>query len=164
MAVEGSGEHGSGYMLDTTEFNAVAKGDVAISAYSGWRLFATHVQLDELDSTTSEQMRARLRAAFEKIAPESLATESTVWGVSKWGGGKWSAEDSAFKKMLARLEREDGRKRHPNQTSRHPHRGNGHQERADVGNRRRKPQNGHLRIWWPHHRPPRSAAKENTGS
>jgi hypothetical protein len=36
------------YMLDTTEFNAVVNGDIALSTYVGFRVFATHVQLDEL--------------------------------------------------------------------------------------------------------------------
>ena len=78
-------------MLDTTEFNAVAKGQVALSAYAGRRLFATHVQLDELDNTACKESRARLREAFEKIAAECLPTESAVWDVSKWDQAKWSA-------------------------------------------------------------------------
>jgi hypothetical protein len=32
-----------GYMFDTTEFNAVAKRELPLSAISGQRLFATHV-------------------------------------------------------------------------------------------------------------------------
>ncbi len=105
-----------GYMLDTTEFNAVAKGYVDISAYAGKRLFATHVQLDELNNARPEEKRARLLAAFDEIAPEKLLTESGVWGiVSRWGEFKWSAGDGVFKRMLSRLEELDGEKRYPNQ-------------------------------------------------
>jgi hypothetical protein len=48
------------YMLDTTEFNAVAKEDIALSTYAGLRVFATHVQLDELKNDPDEQRRAKL--------------------------------------------------------------------------------------------------------
>lgn len=116
MRVEDSSiERKDACMLDTTEFNAIAKGQVALSAYAGIRLFATHVQLDELNNTSGEQLRAGLRAAFEEVAPENLPTESAVWDVSTWDQAKWSAEDGIFEKMLSRLEKLDGRKRHPNQ-------------------------------------------------
>jgi len=105
----------AGLMLDTTEFNAVAKGQVSVSAYAGRRLFATHAQLDELDNTASEQLRAQLRAAFEEIAAENLPTESAVWDVSKSDQAKWPAEDGIFERMLARLQELDRRTRQPNQ-------------------------------------------------
>jgi hypothetical protein len=116
MMIEGSSvEDWGGYMLDTTVFNAVVKARLPLSALAGRRLFATHVQLDELENTSCEQLRARLRAAFEEIAAERLPTESAVWDVSKWDQAKWPAEDGNFEKMLARLEELDGKKRHPNQ-------------------------------------------------
>jgi hypothetical protein len=98
---------GLGYMLDTTEFNAVAKGKLAVGVIAGQRLFATHVQLDELDQTPNEEIRARLRAAFEVVAAESLPTESMVWDVSRWGQAKWPGKDSAFEAMRARLQELD---------------------------------------------------------
>jgi hypothetical protein len=52
-----------GYMLDTTEFNALVKGHVPISSFTDRPLFATHVQLDELNSA-AENLRPKLRAAF----------------------------------------------------------------------------------------------------
>jgi hypothetical protein len=105
----------NGYMLDTTEFNAVAKGYVDVSSYAGMRLFATHVQLDELNNTRSEEMRAQLLAVFNEVAPEKLLTESGFWGVSNWGECKWSARDGISIKMLARLGELDGEERYPNQ-------------------------------------------------
>jgi len=105
-----------GYMLDTTEFNAVAKGHVPISAFAGRRLFATHVQLDELDKTPCEQLRAELRASFQEVAAERLPTESAVFDVSRWDQAKWPANDSVFDKMFASLEARDktSEKRHLN--------------------------------------------------
>jgi hypothetical protein len=108
-----------GYMLDTTEFNAVAKGYVPISAFAGRRLFATHVQLDELDKTPCERLRAELRASFEEVAAESLPTESAVFDVSKWDKAKWPDNNSVFDKMLASLETREktNEKRHQNRLS-----------------------------------------------
>lgn len=105
----------SGYMLDTTEFNAVAKGAIPLSIYAGLRVFATHVQLDELNGTTDAQTHARLVAAFEAIGPRKLLTETAVWDLSKWDEARWSAEDGLFQKMLARLIELDGKDRGLNQ-------------------------------------------------
>jgi hypothetical protein len=105
----------AGYMLDTTEFNAVAKGQVALSTYTGARVFATHVQLDELNNTACGQTRALLLAAFQAIDPKKLLTETAVWDISKWDEAKYSAEDGLFEKMLARLIELDGKDRGQNQ-------------------------------------------------
>ncbi len=94
-------------MLDTTEFNAVAKGHVPISVFAGRRLFATHVQLDELHKTPCKQLRAELRASFKEVATENLPTESAVFDVSRWDQAKWPANGSVFDQMLASLEARD---------------------------------------------------------
>ena len=90
------------YMLDTTEFNAVAKGVISLSTYAGFRVFATHVQLDELNNDPNDQRRAQLISTFEEIAPETLPTETALWDISKWDEAKWSAEDGLFDRMLTR--------------------------------------------------------------
>lgn len=99
------------YMLDTTVFNAVAKEELPLSAISGHRLFATHVQLDEINNTRCERMREQFRRTFEEIDPTSLPTESAVWGVSSWNQAKWTADESPFEAMLARLKALEGEKR-----------------------------------------------------
>jgi hypothetical protein len=108
----------NGYMLDTNEFNAVAKGYLPRSAIAGRRLFATHVQRDEINNTPCERMRAQLHVTFEEIAAEKLPTESFVWGASRWGQAKWSG-GSFFEAMRMRLEALDNaadkKLRHPNQ-------------------------------------------------
>ncbi len=103
------------YMLDTTEFNAVAKGHIPLSTYAGFRVFATHVQLDELKNTVGEQKRARLISSFEAIGPETLPTETALWDISKWDEAKYSAEDGLFDRMLTRLIELDRRDRGDNQ-------------------------------------------------
>jgi predicted nucleic acid-binding protein len=106
-----------GYMFDTTEFNAVVDGELPLSAISGERLFATRVQLDEIDKTPCERRRAELHRTFAEVAAANLPTESAVWGVSKWIQAKWQAADSQFEAMLACLKALDqkGEKRHRNQ-------------------------------------------------
>src|SRR4051812_18750257 len=74
MTIEGSSQ--AGYMLDTTEFNAITKGEVDISEYEGQRLFGIHVQLDELKNTPNEELRDRLQQTFEQVAAERLPTAS----------------------------------------------------------------------------------------
>jgi hypothetical protein len=108
----------TGYMFDTTEFNAVESGELALAVIAGQRLFATHVQLDELNQTPDKEKRVRLRAAFEVVAADNLPTESAVWGVSGWDQAKWTAEDGAFEAMRARLQGLDkaGRDRIVNQS------------------------------------------------
>jgi hypothetical protein len=107
----GSVTQSDGCMLDTTAFNEVVKGELPLSAISGQRLFATHVQLDEINNTRRERTREQLRRTFEEIAAETLPTESAVWDVSKWNQAKWPADDGLFEAMLARLKDLEGEKR-----------------------------------------------------
>jgi predicted nuclease of predicted toxin-antitoxin system len=104
MTIADSVKQFDGYMLDTTEFNAVAERRLPLSAIAGRRLFATHVQLDEIKNTPCDQIRAHLHAAVEEISAERLPTESAVWDVSRWDQAKWSTKDSAFDEMRTRLE------------------------------------------------------------
>jgi hypothetical protein len=103
------------YMLDTTEFNAVAKGVIPLPTYTGFRVFATHVQLDELNNDPDDQRRAQLISTFEEIGPEKLPTETALWDISKWDEAKYSADDGLFDRMLTRLIELDGRDRGENQ-------------------------------------------------
>src|SRR5436309_2590165 len=86
-----------GYMLDTTEFNAVAKEVIPLSTYAGMRVFATHVRLNELKNTVCERVRTQLVEKFEAIGPEKLPTESSLWDDSDWGQ-KWSVDDKLFER------------------------------------------------------------------
>jgi hypothetical protein len=78
-------------MLDTTEFNLIAKGQVSLSAYAGRQLFVTHVQFDELENTTSDEMRARLLAVFD-LQPQSYPPRvpygTSASGIKQRGLGK----------------------------------------------------------------------------
>ena len=67
-----------GYMLDTTFFNKVADGSISVEAFSGLDLFATHIQLDELQNTKSDARRAELLRRFAKISPVFFAEAHVV--------------------------------------------------------------------------------------
>jgi hypothetical protein len=79
-------------------------------------LFATHVQLDEIDKT----LRANACTTSCGVRGDccrELATES-AWGVIRWNQAKWTAGDSVFKAMLACHKASDkaSKKRHLKQS------------------------------------------------
>jgi hypothetical protein len=69
----------TGYMLDTSVFDPITKGQLPRSAFNGRQLFATHVQWDELSRTSDPDLRARLLMTFGEIDLTSLATDTAVW-------------------------------------------------------------------------------------
>jgi len=48
------------YLLDTNVFNDVLDGKISLSKLAGRRVFATHIQHDELNNTPNQQRRAAL--------------------------------------------------------------------------------------------------------
>ncbi len=107
--------HSDRYMLDTTEFGAVAKRVYPLSTYAGHRVFAPRVKLAELNNDPNDQRRAQLISTFEEIGPQTLPTETALWDISKWDEAKYSADDGLFDRMLTRLIELDGRDRGENQ-------------------------------------------------
>ena len=99
-----------GHILDTNLFNDVADGKVLLSAFAGRRLFATHVQLDELNNTPDIERREKLCASFQRVAPDQLITSGAIWGVSKWGEAAWP-EDDLLDRMRPVLEELDKKAR-----------------------------------------------------
>lgn len=91
------------YMLDTNIFNRVLDGDIPVEDFQDLHVFATHVQLDELNATKDTARAAALLNVFKRIEPEVVVTSSAAWDVSKWDQASWSAEDSLSQKILGRL-------------------------------------------------------------
>jgi len=83
----------NGLMLDTNVFNRVADGLLSLSAFDGYTIFATHVQLDELRNTAKNDRRVALLACFREINALHIPTESMVWDVSAWDECKWTSDD-----------------------------------------------------------------------
>jgi len=102
------GENGlKKYILDTNVFNQVLDGEIDVKRFQGNKLFATHVQFDELQETPDSVRREKLVSVFTWIGPKQIPTESAVWGVSKWGEVKWSDGVKFFETILARLKELD---------------------------------------------------------
>jgi hypothetical protein len=100
-----------GHILDTNLFNDVADGKVLHSAFAGRRLFATHVQLDELKNTGNIGRRGALCASFQSVAPAQLITSGAIWGVSKWGEAAWPEDDllDRMRPVLEELDKKAGK-------------------------------------------------------
>ena len=105
-----------GFMFDTVAFNRAldfedCAAQLAESSGKGLRLFATHVQLDELKNTRDPDRRDKLIEIFELLVAEGgdaeqsgrISTESAVWNVSRWGQAKWGSSDSLYQPILADL-------------------------------------------------------------
>jgi predicted nucleic acid-binding protein len=111
---------GDEYMLDTNVFNDVADGNIPLDAFAGRRVFATHVQIDELSASKSEQADALLKE-FERIRPSHISTASATCDVSKWDQASWT-DDPLCQKITARLRELDAETgkthRDPNNTAR----------------------------------------------
>lgn len=105
----------AGYIFDTNIFNRIADGDVdAVAISAAANLYATHIELNELQRTRKDERREQLLRVFDAIGPKRIPTESAVWGVSEWGGSKWTAEDNLYQPIVEALNAENGGK--PNNT------------------------------------------------
>jgi hypothetical protein len=94
-------------MFDTNAFDRVADGGIPADALRGRKLFATHVQLDEIRAIVEKSKRGRLLAIFDELGVETVPTSTAVWDDSRWAMAQWSAEDGVYEAMLARLEELD---------------------------------------------------------
>lgn len=116
------------FMFDTNVFNHILDGMAELSRFLGRaKFYATHIQIDELKSTTNRARRDALMQVFEEITnirvpTESLSlgvscldeaklggeqpvtTESAVWGISKWGRCKWVATDNLYRPIRSELD------------------------------------------------------------
>lgn len=102
-----------GYMLDTNLFNDIADGKIRLSAFAGRRLFATHVQLDELNNTPDVERRGKICASFQIAAPDELITSGAIWDVSKWDRAKWPDDDllDRMRTVLGELDKKASKKK-----------------------------------------------------
>jgi predicted nucleic acid-binding protein len=101
------------YLLDTNVFNDVLDGKIPLSRLAGRRLFATHIQRDELNNTPDQQRRAALAECFERVAAEELSTSGAMLDVSRWDQGEWNDDDLLDKMspVLTDLDKRAGKKR-----------------------------------------------------
>lgn len=76
---------GGGYMLSTDVFSEVLDGRREPRQFTRGRLFATHVQLDEIRNITDRSRRGALLALFSEITSDLSPQVLTRWGQAKWG-------------------------------------------------------------------------------
>lgn len=115
-------------MFDTNVFNRILDGIVPVQALAGHvEVFATHIQLDELQRTKRQKRRAALGAIFAAVVTEALPTSSfvldvsrlgharlggdrlvptasAVFGISKFGQASYSSNDSLYPALKTRLD------------------------------------------------------------
>jgi hypothetical protein len=90
-------------MLDTNVFNGLIDGLVQVEQFDGKRLFATHVQFDELSDTPDAVRREKLQSKFSAVVDQRVPTESAVWGISRWGQANWPPRKDDYEPLLARI-------------------------------------------------------------
>lgn len=121
-------------MFDTNVFNRILDGIVPVDALAGHvEVFATHIQLDELNRTKNQDRRAALGAVFGAVVTEAVPTESfaldvsrlgqarlgserlvptasAVYGVSRYGQASYSADANLYSALKTRLDSLNGAK------------------------------------------------------
>lgn len=99
------------YILDTNIFNRALDGQFDLGVLkSGVELFATHIELNELENTKNPERRAALLEVFRIAGPEQIPTESAVWGISEWGAAKWTSDDNLYQPIVNALNEKNGGK------------------------------------------------------
>lgn len=68
-----------------------------------FKLYATGIQIGELEKTPDLKRRNQLSEVFHKIKPGLLPTDSCVWDVSSWEECKWG-EGNIYAEILKNLE------------------------------------------------------------
>jgi predicted nucleic acid-binding protein len=101
----------TGFLLDTNVFNRLVDlgVDPADLAKKG-RLFATHIQLNELQGTGRQERPQALLAAFHSVEHERVPTAAAVWNVSEYGEAEWGDADGLYGEMLQSLNARNGNK------------------------------------------------------
>jgi hypothetical protein len=116
------------FMFDTVAFNRVLDGAILLDQLrSEVRIYATHIQEDELNNTVEPSRRSDLKRIFheflgQKLSTESLVldvskldesrlnsdnkvpTETSVWGIGRWGEGKWNTDGGLYELIRVKLD------------------------------------------------------------
>ena len=99
------------YVVDTCVFNWLADGRIKRDALPRDGGFAiTHIQVDEINKTKDEELRARLSLMQTSLRPKLLPTETLVFDVSRWDHAK-TGDGRLFRSIEAALDALNGRRR-----------------------------------------------------
>ena len=67
------------YMFDTTAFKSIVKGKVPVDLLAEHKIYATHIQWDELNNTRKPELKVVLTKGFIDIRHICVSTESAAW-------------------------------------------------------------------------------------
>jgi predicted nucleic acid-binding protein len=98
------------YMVDTNIINRILDHGLDLQNFKkeDTKIFATHVQRDEINKTADVGRRDSLLSIFQEIV-DSISTETAFWGISKWNEAKWSSDDLA-QRILKELNKKKRKK------------------------------------------------------
>lgn len=109
-----SHENKAGFMFDTVAFNRALTTDDSVNVLSNrvhMKIYATHVQRDEINNTPGLDLRSKLNEAFVRLGPTIICTNSAAWEVSEWGQGGWGDDDDLYERYYSDLRRCDESKK-----------------------------------------------------
>ena len=101
------------YMVDTNIINRILDYGLDLEEFKKQdkKIFATHVQRDEINKTPDVTRRDELLSIFHEIV-DSIPTESALWGQSKWGACKWPI-NNLVQKILVELNNKKRKENNP---------------------------------------------------
>ena len=98
------------YVVDTSIINKLVDGSVLSSDLpSDGEFIATHIQIDELNSTKDEERRAKLFLKFASVVENIVPTETFVLGTSRLDHGKLG-EGEIYESIKKQLDSMNGGK------------------------------------------------------
>jgi predicted nucleic acid-binding protein len=106
------------YMLDTNVFNDLLDQKISPLLFTGYRVIATGIQLDELKATERDERRTSLINVFNDVAPVPTPASSFCFDIEGAGLDQayWNDGTGRFEEMLASLRAIDGKDKGKNQS------------------------------------------------
>lgn len=96
-------------MLDTNAFNIALDSGIEPTQLSNQgELYMTHVQLNEIQATRSDDRLKSLLSVFSSVEQEAVPTAAAVFDVSEWGGAEWGDGDGTYTAILNGLNTRNG--------------------------------------------------------
>jgi hypothetical protein len=98
-------------MIDSNIFNRIIDDKYDLRRLADYDCLVTHIQLEELQNTPSEDRRAKLISIFREISPEEIPTDTFVLGESLFGcarlgdGDLWDGIRKAMESKLSPAQR-----------------------------------------------------------
>ena len=93
-------------MLDTVVINRICDGTFFLEDLPvGSRIYATHVQRDQIQATPDSERRVRLLATFESVNAEKMLSTPFIVGVAKVGEIQIDDNDGYYRAVVGGLQK-----------------------------------------------------------